>query len=292
LNQLRCIKHNTWYENEVDCPKQCGYHSSNNTEIHYVNLHKSNARFRIAERWMKFIIDEGLSNNYIYFSILGINLSNIDFDIFGGKKGSTYNIYNRFFRTALIGSFKYFFKQYDKLVINHIYHDIGGQQEHKFFRWYTIKKLTSDIKKINFLTDSIEFIDSDHRKSFKSESSLIQLIDLILGATVINLHSHSKNKFKRDIGLKFQPLLKNILHRKQRNKRWYGKYYKDKRVYRRCSVSFFPKNKGSLEEIKTQLDLFGGIHYQKSDESEFFYDRRILLSMFSSLDEWIYKRSV
>ena len=139
LNNLRCLKHNDWSD-ESKCPHRCGYHDKNNTEIHYQELHRSNARFNIAKRWItSFVKDEGCKRDrkLIYLNILGLNLSNMNLELFGEDPNLKLKIYNRFYRTVLKAGISYFFKDYKSVVIkkyimtrevrNHMVHFHGIQ---------------------------------------------------------------------------------------------------------------------------------------------------------------------
>lgn len=276
LMDLRCIKYKKWHNDVAMCSQKCGYHEKNNTEIHYSALKRTNARYRIAKEWIEFIINKALPRGYLNFNILGLNLSKMNLKLFGEKKGSYYNIYNRFFRSIVKGSLNYFYKDYEKIIINKIYHDKGGQQNHRFFPWHLMYKLGSEIKRLEFNSNEVEFIDSDHRKSKMEESHFIQLIDLILGATLINLHGQSQNEEQRKIGLIFQPALKTIIDRKKSKSGWYGKYYKSKFKHK-CAISFFPDEKVNLDRKNTQNDLFGNLTRTVINEKYYYYNRKILL---------------
>ncbi len=291
LKNLRCVEHNKWHDDKNRCLKNCNFHEKNYTEIHYRFLHRSNARFRIAKRWIKFIINNGIDHGYISFNILGLNLSKMDLDLFGDKKGRHYTIYNRFFRSILKGSISYFYPNYEKVKISNIYHDKGGQQNHDYFPWHTMYKLSSSVDNLEFCCDTIEFIDSDHRKSKKAESHLIQLIDLILGATVINFHAQTQNKQQRKIGLIFKPALEIIIDRKKTTRGWYGKYYKIPKFTRKCAVSFFPKDHCEINKSSFQINLNGNLATMTSNKDNYYFNRRILLqdNSFLKLDEWIHK---
>ena len=292
LNNLRCINHKNWHQNEDDCPCKCNFHTRNNTEIHYSELDRTSARSKIAENWLNFLIDKALRKNFLNFNILGLNLSNMNLDLFGGLKGRDLNIYNRFFRSMIKGSLNYFYGKYDEITINNIYHDKGSQQNHKYFPWHIMYKLSSEMERIKFLSDKIIFINSDHRNSHQEESQLIQLIDLILGATVINLHDQSKKKAQRTIGLLFQPILKIILDRKKGNNAYYGHYYHDKRVTRKCGISFFPEKKLLLNESGDQIDLFGKLISDEVIQKFYYYQRDLLLKKnLQTLDKWLKKDS-
>jgi hypothetical protein len=284
LNELllrRCIQNNSWNWSESNCLFKCGYHDKNNTEIHYETLPRSNARFRIAYRWLDdFLIKSNNLRNkkLVYFNILGLNLTRMDLQTFGDKKAQDLTIYNRFFRTTLKGGIKYFFSDYDKIIIKEIFHDKGGQESHKYFPWYTGYKINVEKENKLFIeNEDINFIDSDHRvytnsnNNYKNESQLIQFIDLILGSLYCCLHNPAERKEKKDIGIIMKPLIQRILNN-PRNKNSRYNYY------RKQAASFFPINKiTDLNEIYKQLDFFGSFKNNKNYPNNFYTKRPIFL---------------
>ncbi|HEC87590.1 MAG TPA: hypothetical protein ENI49_07000 [Thermoplasmatales archaeon] len=285
LNNLRCVKYGNWHDEESECPQQCGFHEDNDTEIHYKNLHKSksDAGPKIAKNWInKFMIQESCQKHRkpVYLNILGLNLSNMNLELFGENKGRDLTIYNRFYRSVLKGGINYFFRDYRRITIRQIYHDKGSQETHELFSWHPIYRIGLESEKIKIERDEIEFIDSDHRKSGKKESHFIQLIDLILGATYVCLHNPSDRREKKEVGLAFKPALTVLLDRKKNPNNNYmeGSYYHSN-YYRTYQISFFPKKKMELDEIFNQLDVYGNQMTENMRiEDNFYYDRPILLT--------------
>jgi len=291
LNNQRCIKNRDWQQDEDLCKHPCGYHEKNDTEVHYKELHRSNARFRIAENWIKNIICRvpvGY-NRKLYINILGLNLSNMDLQLFGNDNHRDMIIYNRFYRTLLLGGMNYFFKNY-KVAINKIYHDKGEQSTDKLFPWHSIHRIGIENERVTNLPRTIEFIDSDHRESKKQESNFIQLLDLVLGATFCCLHNPSETEYKRKIGRAFEPTLAKLLDRQKapNSSAWFGEYYRSeyKRTYQ---VSFFPKDKTELGSEITQFDIMGEPKEDPSERNCFYYDRPITLgsTIQRNLDKWV-----
>ena len=282
LLNKRCIQYNNWHWNMKECPYNCGYHNPNNTEIHYTDLHRNNAKFRIAYRWVnEFLIRENNKGDkgLVYFNILGLNLTNLNLEDFGSDAGRDLTIYNRFFRTVLLGGVKYFFRGYDNIEIDNIYHDMGSQESHNLFPWHAPYRINIDDEKVNILSKSIKFINSDHRKyesddiSNKRESQLIQFIDLILGSCFCCLHNPSKKIEKIKIGFAIKPLLERLLKKPKNVNSNYN-------YYRKQQVSFFPNKKiNNLEDAYHQLSLYGekkeGVMTKLG--SSFFTNRPILL---------------
>jgi hypothetical protein len=285
LNNLRCIKTNNWHPDISTCEDRCGYHDKNNTEIHYKELAESNARFRIAQNWIKFVRDERSpkTDRLFYFNILGLNLSAMNLEMFG-ERSSDLTIYNRFYRTTILSGLKYFFKN-RKVVIQNIFHDKGSQEFHEYIPWHAIHKIDLTNENISIIPENIQFIDSDHRKSGIEESHLIQLTDILLGATYACLHNPSAELQKQKVGDLFKPALTCLLDRHEsENGPMIGSYYKSK-FYRTGQVCFFPKNKFDMRTAS--LDVYN--FERRIGNGKFYYDRQIQIADSSEvkLDRWL-----
>ena len=284
LNNLRCIKSNNWHPDISTCEDRCGYREKNNTEIHYKELAESNARFRVAQNWIKFVKDDRSPKNdrLFYFNILGLNLSAMNLEMFG-EGTNDLTIYNRFYRTTILGGLNYFFKG-RKVIIHNIFHDKGSQVFHRYIPWHAIQKISLASESTTIIPENIQFIDSDHRKSGMKESHLIQLIDLLLGATYACLHNPSVEAEKRKVGNLFKPVLKILLDRKQTDYGpMSGEYYKSK-FYRTSQVSFFPQNKFDMKIAPLDLENFD----RRIGNGKFFFERPIQIvdSSEVKLDRW------
>jgi len=289
LNNCRCIQHNNWHHSESECSQQCRFHTKNNTEIHYNEL-GTDAKFRVAEKWINFIQKKACINHrkILYFNILGLNLTKMDLRQFGTGSDVDYNLYNRFYRTVLKGGLNYFFKDFE-VVINTIYHDAGNQQSHDLFPWHAISKVCDEIERVNIINDEIQFIDSDHRKSNSEESHLIQLMDIILGATYVCLHGNT-NSNKKAIGFKFKPVMEVLVDRKRNpdGPGWIGSYYREFNHFKRAyQVSFFPKREIPRGDIMSCLTIYG----DKADfnhDNPFYFNRPIIITdpSVATLDRW------
>lgn len=246
------------------CDKICYYHAKNNREIHYTEC-KSADVYHIAKRWVNFASKDGI---YTYFYILGINLTNLDFSCFGHHNPSErFNtIYNRFFRTAILKSVKSYFYQYDKIIIENIFHDDGNITNHYYFPWHSIYKLRNEDAKISFLTDKIDFLDSNHNNTRNARSHLIQYIDIIMGAVFNALHWESKNEKKEKIALAIYPLLQRMMRFPGNKNSSYNNYnqkcidfFPSRRLYGDSGISIngsFYKNREILINRKSQPQLF------------------------------------
>lgn len=290
LDDSRCIQKNHWYYNEHECPHKCKYHDKNNSEIHFKEL-RDDAKFKIAKRWLYVVQHKACRKNrkMLYFNVLGLNLSKMNLEQFGSGSDIDSNLYNRFYRTALKGGLNYFFKN-SNVIINNIYHDKGSQQSHSLFSWHAISNISQEMNRVKVLSHDIEFLDSDHRKSGKAESTFIQLIDIILGSIYVCLHGNT-NSNKKNIGFHFKPVMEILLDRKRNpnGNEMIGKYYsKNNLFYRTYQVSFFPKKKSGKKESIEILDSYGS-SITKIDDSPFYYDRRIVVKdpHLTTLNKWL-----
>lgn len=254
LNDSRCLSDKV--SKYGYCKTECKFHKENNCEIHYGEIEKENIKYRIADKWLDILFENNLcKKDNIYFNILGIIESNLDMTIFGDEKQFG-NIYTRFFRTALLRVLS-MFNDYDKIFIDHIYHDSTTEMEnHKYFKTSAINKINfqecfKKIRKITFNTTEIEFIDSDHRKSGNSESQFIQLADLILGLTCNVIHNEASNSAKVKLTEKIYPLISRMLDKKTcANKNSKFNYFNKQ------TIAFFPIiSKGEM--IKKCTEIYG-----------------------------------
>lgn len=254
ISNSRCLSGmNSTFES---CNLKCKYHEEDNGEIHYTKIKKENIKFKISNKWLDILLNNNFKNeNSIYFNILGVVESNLDMQLFG-ERSQYGNIYTRFFRTALLRLVT-MFNNYDKIVIEHIYHDSTVEMEHhKYFNTNAIKQirlkqLAEEKDKIKFNTEKIEFIDSDHRISNSRDSQFIQFVDLILGLTCNVIHNDAENEAKRKLTEKIYPLVSHILDKRQyMNKN--SKY----NYFNKQSISFFPCI--SRENLKLQCDKMYG----------------------------------
>ncbi|MCC7562080.1 MAG: hypothetical protein KO253_04540 [Methanobrevibacter arboriphilus] len=256
LSKLRCLnkKSDEWYWNYEDCPEDCEKerHLNNNCEIHHQKLGKkaSYSRKEISKRWVKLLLDNNKQNQkMIYFKILYVDLKMLDMSFFG--EGMVLNnIYNRFYRTNLIGACKYFFGS--KIEIENIYHDEADDKEqHDYFSWHLSHKINNLKKRIKIECDEITFLDSDHKKYFNSKndnvmhSQFIQLIDLILGTVSQTLFDLSNDIEKEKLKSLIYPLVERIIINPENPNSSYN--YKNVQ-----DISIFPKS-----EIKNEKDLYG-----------------------------------
>ena len=263
LISSRCLNnknHNNWIVKQDNCKmfkkNKCKkqHHKYNDCEIHYKEFRKkmSYSQKEITNRWIDILLDKNRQNKVnekIYFNILYLDMEKLDESFFGEDKTGN-NVYNRFYKTTILGPLKSFFGKNSKITIKEIFHDNSyDKQSHEYFPWHTPVKLNNE-KRITVNKELITFIDSDHKKykpwdSNYINSHFIQFIDLILGSISYAIFKVSNDKEKMYLYEKYYPLIQRLWnHPNNPNSRF--NYYKSQQV------SIFPK-----EKVTYQKDIFG-----------------------------------
>ncbi|WP_295614378.1 hypothetical protein [uncultured Methanobrevibacter sp.] len=234
------------------CKKQ--YHKYNDCEIHYNGFRKgmSYSQKEITNRWIDILLDKNRQRKEtekIYFNILYLDMEKLDTSFFGEDKTGN-NVYNRFYKTTILGPLKSFFGKNSNITIKEIFHDISDDKRtHEYFTWHTPVKL-NDEKRIKVNKELITFIDSDH-KNYKPldpnfiNSHYIQFIDLILGSISYAIFKESNDKEKMQLYEKYYPLIKRLWNHPNNPNSSFN-YYKSQQV------SIFPK-----EKVTYQMDIYG-----------------------------------
>jgi len=245
--------------------KNIGYYN----ELKFHKLRKTSrisTIARLAKLWLQEIIND--TNKRFYFKVLGIKKDNLLFELFGAgsaSKGKYANIYNRFFRSAFMGALNSYFPhgEYGENTISGLFHDRQRQLEaHEFFPWHLFYKVAGG--RISFTSKRVCFIESDHNvePTYKDDSQLIQLVDLLVGSISHCLDLLTKsNKGKNEVAKIILPLLRDILGnvRSERSRFDY---------FRKYDVSFYPSKKLTYDEYSNDINRA---------QSHFFKNRRILL---------------
>lgn len=178
-------------------------------------------------------------------------MEKLDKSFFGEDKTRN-NIYNRFYRTSILGQLKYFFKN-KNITIKEIFHDNSDDKKsHEYFPWNTPFKINNE-ENIYVEKELITFIDSDHKK-YKQENSnyinshFIQFIDLILGATSYAISRESNDEEREFLYGKYYPSISRLWN-KAKNPRSRFNYYRSQQV------SIFLKKKFLIKWIYMVIHL-------------------------------------
>ena len=216
------------------------YKAKNNTNIHWAELRQKDEQF-VAQRWLDWIYKDCSQERGFYFSMQGINLSNLNLEEFDDEQ-SLNSVYNRFFRSMVKYSLKKFFNGKDVTVQN-IFHESGPQEEHKYFSWHLIQELRQDF---TFDCTEITFLPKSHKED--ERSNIIQLCD-VMGGIIKDLHlgsTLSKSIKNRNEIIKSKSVQELIVKRVIENPR----NVKSSLGYaNRFNLSFFPKIKSNPQDV-------------------------------------------
>ncbi|MBN1996644.1 hypothetical protein JW935_03760 [candidate division KSB1 bacterium] len=241
--------------------KDSKYYAMNNKIVHWCDMRTADTK-NICKRWFEYILNPSKSADIFYSYILGLNNSLLARDEFGSEDEFN-NMYNRFFRSAVLYALKCFFG-HRQIIVENIYHEIGQQQHHSYFPWHSIYKLGSE-KNITFKCDEIIFLAKDHKAN--EQANLVQLCDTILGASTSILHGVDKSKksfYREELVDLYLPLFKRILEN-PKNTRSRFQYAN------RIMIRFFPKEKsafGDMNRLKNQFYSNRPLYYHEEKSGQ------------------------
>ena len=219
--------------NWAQCHPLCKYHQRNDTHLHWSDLRNSQKdKSDLARRWVRYFFEDiTLTRAYI----IGIDLAKLDQKYFGNERTED-NIYNRFFRTALLKATKYFFAQYRTIHISEIFHDrCTAKETHFYFNWQPIFRVNEQDDKVAIDKPTITFLCSDHRESGQYHSHFLQYIDLIVNVFRQGIDAQSKDPLKIELSRIAMPLLERLLKKPDNINSRYC-------YVRRLKMEFFPKH--------------------------------------------------
>jgi hypothetical protein len=225
-------------------------------ELHFTDI-STDQKARVAQQYLTHVLYAGAPR--IGFHVLGIDQSKLTRSDFGNRRSEQdQNSYVRFLRTNLAYAMKAITPPGS--TARRIVHD-GGDLEHlDRFPWHTVWRLTKD-HALPFQVDEVQFSTSDHRSEGADPlfSHMIQLCDLVLGATRVCLDATTGKEHQLRLARMWLPLVDRLTDPRQarnRNSR-YGHVG-------RCAVSFFPK----------QTLGFSGAAQLKEPSASLFYSTR------------------
>jgi len=233
-------------------------------ELHFCEItsEQYSNKIKLAREWINFFLNEFYKLGYFYF--FGVFLRNIRHDFFGVKEDRRsqiqYRIYNRFFDISLFSALRFYFKDYDKVIVSNIFSHASDRPEEDPFPQHSIYKITKrNIENISIKTLKIIQINSDHNeeKRFPKESHFVQFADNILGVTAQVFDCSSKKECFIELGNMMLPFIQKITE---------NPYNKNSDYYKKYIVSFFPKTSLSPRQI-----------YLAHGKNMFFYKRELKL---------------
>lgn len=244
LDDLIAVRYCTHRDNWRD------YEAANSADIHWTEIKGDANKFHIASRWLDYLYNDCLPGNRKFrFSILGINMSNLNLDEFADEQRFN-SVYNRFFRTMVMRSLQTYFGP--GVVIGNIYHEEGQQEHHEYFNWHTHYRLAKDLG-IPSKSSSVIFLPKSQRADVRSNN--IQLIDMLMGMYK-DLHlgvNHGTYSARKNDLLQHKFIQKVLEERVLK-----VGYNPNSRFgyHNRFSVSLFPNRSSQPQDIERNLDNF------------------------------------
>lgn len=237
-------------------------------EIHFSDLKDTRTMNDLAVRWVKLFCS---SYNNIYFYLLGINYNSLAKDLWDNRRTRDFKIYNRFFQIGLYGAIKWFFLNtsagFQKVLVEKVFSDAKSRMPYDKFHSQPISEIDFkafiEDEPIVFNCSKVVEVGSNHEDETKhrDESHLIQYVDLIIGGFSQAFDNTSVHNGKRLIA---EILVNNRLPNEIMG---YNHSHFKSVYYKKCAVSFFPKEKLSQNEIMSR-----NIFRQKNQ----FYNERTL----------------
>lgn len=209
-------------------------------EVHFRDLKNRsdatihNEKALLARHWAERVVHD--DHKAFHFHLFGINRDALNLDAFGAGWQQERNVYNRFFRAALLGALEYFFGSRGIVVI-HVFHDTTAYEHDEAFYTHAIETISRTHAQIHFVRSGISFIDSDHRveERHPEQSHLMQLCDVLLGGFALCLDARTSKAGCREVAEVLLPVAERLTDpRRHRNPNSQYRYH------RRLSLGFFP----------------------------------------------------
>jgi len=165
-----------------------------------------------------------------------------------GGPGWKQKAYTRLFRSAVVYAMKSFFTA--GVDVSLVVHDRADVEHDPFFDWHALWRINLD-HGIRCDGTRIQFCDSNHNLPGVDarDSTMIQLTDLLLGATRLGMEATSVQAHKVAVADHWMPLLERLT-----DERRYRNPNSRFRHVGRCSVSFFPSRALSKAELACDID--------------------------------------
>lgn len=211
-------------------------------EVHFHDLKNRsdaaihNKKALLARRWAERVVHD--DRKAFHFHLFGVNRDVLNLDAFGPGWQQERNVYNRFFRAALLGALEYFFGSRGIVVVQ-VFHDTTAYEHDDMFYTHAIETISRTHARIHFIRSAISFIDSDHRAEERhpEHSHLMQLCDVLLGGFALCLDARTSKAGCREVAEVLLPVAERLTDpRRHRNPNSQYRYH------RRLSFGFFPES--------------------------------------------------
>lgn len=230
------------------CPKK---------RIHFAHLtaHSSTStRTDTAARWARYYRDE--LYRFGFFSILGIDLRNIDWSRFGSpgdpRSQKEHRVYNRFFEMGLYGALRFFYPAEHLVIVEEIFSERRDLEDSDPFVHYAPYRIGCRESNITVVTPKANLVAGDvaRETAFPELVDCVQFVDIIIGAHSHNLDAIAHSKTGCDeVADIILPVTKRLTE---------SPFNPNSRYWKRYSMSFFPKERVDVShfDIWPWMSLF------------------------------------
>lgn len=236
-----------------------------NKRIHFSELRSNSqrsSRTKAAAAWAKLYVKELYS--HVRFYLFGVNKGNLDYNQFGPPADGQLRhlrIYNTFFHIGLYAACRYFFDIDDAVEVIHIYSEDRNISVDDPFLVHSPYKINTRGSNVSVKCSQITSVASDPQRelNYPEYVHIINFVDVILGgfSHVIDATSIT-SKGCNEVAEYLYPLCLRLTQ---------DPYNKNSRYYKRCAMSFFPKQ--NLCRTSTSASTLS--------EDQFYYRRSLRL---------------
>jgi len=223
--------------------------SCHGKRIHFAHLtaHSSTStRTATAVRWTRYYRDElyrlGL------FSILGIDLANVDWSRFGSsgdpRSEKEHRVYNRFFEMGLYGALRFFYPAEHLVIVEEIFSERRDLQDSDPFLHYAPYRIALRDTNIIITAPQVKLIAGDvaRETTFPELVDCIQFVDIIIGSHSHNLDATAHSKTGCDEAADIvRPLTRRLTE---------SPFNTNSRYWKRYSLSFFPAERVDASDFE------------------------------------------
>lgn len=236
-----------------------------NKRIHFSKLTSKStgsSKTRTAVVWAKMFVNELYESMWFYF--FGINLPNIDYELFGPSSDGQdrdFRIYNTFFEIGLFSACRFFFdSETEEVEILHIIsekRDIEKDNPFLVHAPYKINKRESNIKAKSKQVIQVASSLSRERR-YPQYVQVINFVDVLTGSFSQVIDYTTRKDGCTEVADKVFPVCLRLSE---------NPYNKNSRYYKRYAMSFFPKYSVSKASM---------MRYGIGPPSDQFYWNRVL----------------
>lgn len=237
-------------------------------ELHFSDLKNTRTMNSLAVELTNLFCNYLHGHTYFYY--FGVDYTHLAKDLWADRKTRDHRIYNRFFQIGLYSAIKWFFlhkeSDIDHVRISNVYSDKKDRPIEDLFHSMPIMDISFKAfikdEPITFVNKTVVEVDSDHNREVKhkTQSHIIQLVDLIVGGFGQALDATSVHEGKCDVA---QILVRNGLPSILMA---YDDPYFRSNYYKRYCLSFFPKTQMTKQEIISEGVFRRKDHFYNSRE--------------------------